>query len=181
MILAHCTHWQIKKGRWNNKCILIHTTIQTNKHSLIIGNSSSDNGNKQRSQIAHMAPVYCHFKMPLLPAINCITILWDFLKTEDCHSIGRRDYCKHVHVSVSLAATPCDVTYVSAQSTLHRRPTWLVVKLNKRIVFGLPVYVTHSYTTRWHGSARLVEAGTMKNINAIKAKALFSLIYWLIG
>ena len=30
-------------------------------------------------------------------------------------------------------------------------------------IFGLPVYVTHSYTTQWHyGSTQLVEEGAIK-------------------
>ena len=44
------------------------------------------------AQTAHMAPVCCHFKMPSLPGINHFPNPFTLL----C----RRDYCKHIHISV---------------------------------------------------------------------------------
>ena len=73
------------------------------------------------SQTAHIALVKCHYFL-------VFTIPWDVLKKEYYLSIGRCDYCKHVHISVWLAATRCDGTYTSAQRTLYRRPTLIDCK-----------------------------------------------------
>ena len=46
-----------------------------------------------------MAPVCCHFKMPLLPGIDRFhSLLIGFKDRALSLNIGRRDQCKHVHV-----------------------------------------------------------------------------------
>ena len=44
-------------------------------------------------------------------------------------TIVKCNYFYHLHVSVWLAATRCDATCVSAQSTVHRRPTLIGCKV----------------------------------------------------
>ena len=100
--------------------ILHSLLISTSWYKLIIITLNVTKG----AHTAHMC-VWCHFKMPFLPGINRFHNPLRRLRDRES-SLSRYTWLLQTGI---LAATQCNATYVSAQSTLHRRPTLIGCKV----------------------------------------------------